>query len=363
MKKLLITILISVPFLGTAQQTFTETFGTVSANTPISNHESANNFDLDPLTYSGTADLRNTSASSGYTGASGGANVFFSATGSTSLTLTGLSPAASCSSISLTFGISKSTTADNGANFQIQYSTDGGGSWTSASAITLPTGTGTTGWYQRSVSGIPGNANAFRFVNLNGTGGTSYRLDDLQMTGNGAGCTLPVRLLSFKSEAQPAGIELTWQTGEEIGNSHFDIEKSSNAQNFEVIGRVNGKGNSNILQAYSYLDAFPGVGQNYYRLKQVDFDGKMEYSRVIAAKFNGTGVFRAYPNPVSTLLTLDLPSGAEIESGQLFDLIGRSIIQFSTNHLPLESIQNGVYLLKVKTKDGRSFDQRIVKMN
>ncbi len=175
--------------------------------------------------------------------------------------------------------------------------------------------------------------------------------------------TLPVRLLSFKSEIQSLGVELTWQTNEEIGNSHFEVEKSSNAQNFEVIGRVNGQGTVKGKQNYSFLDSSPKNGLNYYRLKQVDFDGKVEYSRVIAAKFGGTGVFRAYPNPASHLLSIELPAQLTFESAQLVDLTGRKVRAFVTENLKLEGIENGIYLLKVITKEGPAFQQRIIKTN
>lgn len=363
MKDIFIILMIILPYLGKAQQTLMETFGTVPGTTSIAAHEAANGFVINGAAYSGTADLRSTTVSTGYPGASGGANVFFTNSGTASLIITGLTPNASCSSITLTFGIQKNINADDGANFQIQYSTNGGGAWTSAGTITLPTGAGTTGWYQRSVSGIPGNANAFQFRNLNTTGSASNRLDDLQIIGDGSGCVLPVRLISFKSEAQSAGVELTWQTGEETDNSHFDIEKSSNAQHFEAIGRVSGKGNSSGKQVYSYFDASPKNGPNYYRLKQVDLDGKFEYSRIVSSAFTGAGIFKVYPNPVSSVLRIDLPDETKIESAFLYDLTGRRVKEFSTDALKLEGIDNGIYFLHVHTKDGRTFREQILKMN
>ncbi|WP_428657221.1 T9SS type A sorting domain-containing protein [Runella sp.] len=175
--------------------------------------------------------------------------------------------------------------------------------------------------------------------------------------------TLPVHLISFKSETQATTIELTWQTSEEINNSHFEIEKSSNAQTFEVIGRVIGKGTGNVKQVYSYTDIFPTSGLNYYRLKQVDFDGKFEYSRIVSAKFNGEGIFKAYPNPVISTLTIELPVDHEPESACLLDLTGHKIKEFSSKNLKLDDIENGVYMLQVKTKKGATFQQRILKIN
>lgn len=365
MKNICTVLIILLPYLGKAQQTLVETFGTVSVTTTIAAHEAAGNFDLDDLTYSGTSGIRNTSPSSGYSGASGGANVFFTNNVSATLTVQGYTPTTSCAgpnATTVTIGLRKEDIGENGNNLIFQYSTDGGSTWSAAVGVSpfLPVGTGTTGWYLRSWN-APGNANAFRFQNTSSL--STFRIDDLVITNNNAGCSLPVRLISFKSEAQATGIELTWQTGEEIGNSHFDIERSTDARHFEGIGRVSGKGNSSVKQVYSFFDASPKNGPNYYRLKQIDFDGTFEYSRIISAAFTGTGIFKAYPNPVSSVLTIELPNAAAIESAFLYDLLGRKVKEFSTDALKLEGIDNGVYFLHVYTTDGRTFRERILKMN
>lgn len=175
--------------------------------------------------------------------------------------------------------------------------------------------------------------------------------------------SLPVRLISFKSEVQSAVIELTWQTGEEINNSHFEIERSSNAQNFEAIGRIMGTGNSTAKQIYSYLDVSPKIGLNYYRLKQVDLDGQFEYSRIVSARLTGFGLFKAYPNPVVEILTIELPAESIIESACLIDLTGRKVREFSDSNVSVEGVENGMYTLQVKTKDGQTFQQRVLKIN
>ncbi|RDB05059.1 T9SS type A sorting domain-containing protein [Runella aurantiaca] len=175
--------------------------------------------------------------------------------------------------------------------------------------------------------------------------------------------SLPVRLISFKSEAHSAAIELTWQTGEEIDNSHFEIERSSNAQNFEAIGRVIGQGNSTAKLVYSYVDVSPKTGLNYYRLKQVDLDGQFEYSRIVSARLTGLGLFKAYPNPVVGILTIELPSESTIESACLIDLTGRKVREFFDSNVSVEGVENGMYTLQVKTKDGRTFQQRVLKIN
>jgi len=174
--------------------------------------------------------------------------------------------------------------------------------------------------------------------------------------------SLPVNLLAFQSEPQQTGVELSWQTSEEINNSHFEVERSSDALSFETIGRVMGRGNTTENVTYTYIDASARVGLNYYRLKQVDFDGKFEYSRIIAARFDGDGSFRVYPNPATDRISIQLPQDEEIKSIQLVDMIGKTI-KYSENHteLRIKDITNGTYILKVKTLTGRIFSQKIAK--
>ncbi|RAU81474.1 T9SS type A sorting domain-containing protein [Pontibacter arcticus] len=92
---------------------------------------------------------------------------------------------------------------------------------------------------------------------------------------------LPVELISFEGKASAAGIALEWSTASEKDNSHFEVERSADGQAFEQIGKVNGNGNSSVKRRYNFTDNNPASDLNYYRLKQVDFDGKSEYSKVI----------------------------------------------------------------------------------
>ena len=67
---------------------------------------------------------------------------------------------------------------------------------------------------------------------------------------------------------------LSWKTASEINNSHFEIERSNNGKDFIKIGEIAGQGTSNSTKRYQFTDKNPGSAQQYYRLKQVDFDGK-----------------------------------------------------------------------------------------
>ncbi len=107
--------------------------------------------------------------------------------------------------------------------------------------------------------------------------------------------SLPVRLVSFLARNQNGLNILTWQTSSETNNSGFDIEKSADAKTFEKIGFVDGSGDSRENRIYHFTDLAPFT-TTYYRLKQMDYDGKFEYSRIISVKNDYAGI-SIYPNP------------------------------------------------------------------
>lgn len=158
---------------------FIETMGTVSATTTIAAHETANGFDNDSFTMSGTADLRNTTVSTGYTGASGVANVFFTNTNGRYFLIEGINTS-NYTDITLSLGHYKSTTASNN-ELKIEVSSDGT-NWTQLT-YSRPTGTGTTTWVLITPTGtIPSVENLqIRFTQTSST--PQFRIDDIKLTG------------------------------------------------------------------------------------------------------------------------------------------------------------------------------------
>ena len=97
--------------------------------------------------------------------------------------------------------------------------------------------------------------------------------------------TLPVSLTTFTAKANKAGtVNLSWSTASEQNNSHFDVLRATDNATFGKIGQVTGNGTSNAINNYSFTDTKPTNGTNYYRLKQVDNDGKSAQSKVVSAK-------------------------------------------------------------------------------
>lgn len=165
-----------------------ETMGTAGSGTQtISARQAAGNFDLTALTYSGTADMRTTTPSTGYAGASGGYNTLIQA--QEYFEVQGINAAGCTGRDSIHFGIHKNTNAATGIDYLVvEFSNDNGLSWNPMSYDVLPTGSGTSKWYLRSAA-IPAAAHVanlrvrFRST-LVGTSSSNpqYRIDDISTT-------------------------------------------------------------------------------------------------------------------------------------------------------------------------------------
>jgi hypothetical protein len=110
---------------------------------------------------------------------------------------------------------------------------------------------------------------------------------------------LPLTWLDFSAAKQDAAVVLKWRTALEERTKDFAVQRSANETGWQTIGTVSAAGNSVAERSYTYADASPLGGANYYRIVQRDADGKMNYSKVVcvtlAAKTNHLAV---YPNPV-----------------------------------------------------------------
>ncbi|MFN3801108.1 hypothetical protein, partial [Belliella pelovolcani] len=135
-------------------------------------------------------------------------------------------------------------------------------------------------------------------------------IEDMEKAGiivRDANCRiLPVEILYFETNynSNLKSAALSWATAKEYANSHFEIERSDKGINdFRKIGEVDGMGWKDTVTEYEFIDEkLPLSGGNlYYRIKQVDFDGKYTYSKVLAIRAEGvqatTGAWRAFPNP------------------------------------------------------------------
>ena len=110
---------------------------------------------------------------------------------------------------------------------------------------------------------------------------------------------LPVELISFSGNCDAGNVTLEWKTASEHNSAYFDVEKSRDGENWQVINTVTAAGNSNSVLTYNSIDENATNGNNYYRLKQVDIDGAFKIYNVINASCleENKGYFSSFPNP------------------------------------------------------------------
>ncbi|MBK6821227.1 MAG: T9SS type A sorting domain-containing protein [Bacteroidetes bacterium] len=176
---------------------------------------------------------------------------------------------------------------------------------------------------------------------------------------------LPVTLLSFNGKDINGTHLLDWTTSMEINSSHFVVEHAVDASLYRELGMVNAAGNSSTERNYSFVNAKPVMGNNYYRLKMVDIDQKYKYSNVILLKLlkDHTSMM-VYPNPTANYLNVEI-NGMALGTPLQIEVLdaGGKILKFETIHvnqqaysLDVSAYANGLYFLKIK---GDSFAELV----
>lgn len=170
--------------------------------------------------------------------------------------------------------------------------------------------------------------------------------------------TLPVTLLSFKATAQGNSVKLVWETADEQKLDFYAVERSTDGQNWPVIGTIKSKSSQGSLAKkldYSYLDnTYSSVAACYYRLKQVDNDGAFKYSEVVSVKHSlntPTASISVYPNPsFGNVVNIALPEVTALTTQiKVADATGRvlKIVTVSANTSSLQlnrsELQSGIY--------------------
>lgn len=227
-----------------------------------------------------------------------------------------------------------------------------------------------SGWNNLLPTGFGGNQNIAGNI---GASVTSFSI--VSLANNGAGSNpLPVELVEFVARQEERGeVLVSWTTASEINNDYFEVQKSYNGLLYEVVGKVEGNGTTEGLTTYQWVDKDPYRGPNYYRLKQVDFDGtKTSYGPVFIEIQNPFSDFsvQAYPNPtdqenISVRIESDGDTPIKIE---ITDSYGKEI--FSETILPgdlnalykiemEENLRQGVYMINIE-QGGRTAQTRLM---
>jgi Secretion system C-terminal sorting domain len=178
--------------------------------------------------------------------------------------------------------------------------------------------------------------------------------------------TIPVELMSFAASPQPNAVELTWLTASETNNKGFDIERSEDGLHFTAIEFVKSKGDSKTFTTYQLMDKNAAVNTTiYYRLRQIDLNGKESFSNIISVKSVNKMPFSFFPNPASFHITIN--SYKKISNCLIFDFQGQLvlspfIIKENTQHrIDISSLKTGHYILQIE-ENGAIIREKFIKM-
>ena len=194
-------------------------------------------------------------------------------------------------------------------------------------------------------------------------GTTTAWLDNIYFYKEGS---LPVKFNGFTAAANAGAVLLKWGTASESNNKGFTVEKSADGLTWSDIGFVAGAGNSNSQRQYVFTDNKPGKGNNYYRLKQTDLDGKQAFSEVrmvnMAAKRGAVSVF---PNPAKGMVYLNTDAVSGTLQYQLLSMNGKAVLSGQVNvsngqqSINIQTVPAGTYLLRL-TANGVSSTEKLI---
>jgi hypothetical protein len=164
----------------------------------------------------------------------------------------------------------------------------------------------------------------------------------------------PVELVKFEAKkGEGKAAILSWTTASEKDNARFDIEHSTDGRSFAKIGEVKGNGTTYTAVDYSFEHPTPAKGVNYYRLHQIDYDGKNEYSPVRSFILGGKGLIvknTLAKEAVTVVTDIESPTVVNIYNSAGQQVISNKTVQ-GEYMLDISALQNGLYIIRTTTGD------------
>ena len=201
----------------------------------------------------------------------------------------------------------------------------------------------------------------FKFLFTNASGNSAIAIDDIEIS-TGFSTPVPVTLSSFTAQKVGATNQLIWKTESEFDNRGYDVQRQTPNDNWESLGFVKGL---NKASAYIFEDKAP-LSISYYRLRQIDFDGKETLSKVVSVSQSQKGQIRISPNPASDKINIVLSNNDPSVSTSItvYDLVGKQVLMQKTTadmlELDMSSLTKGTYLLKIDSNNS-TYTEKIIR--
>lgn len=174
--------------------------------------------------------------------------------------------------------------------------------------------------------------------------------------------TIPVELTSFTAEYINNEVQLNWTTSSETNNLGFEIERGSDKTKFSKIGFVPGAGTTLEMKHYNFVDNLSAGEKNFYRLKQLNYNGSYKYSKIIELNFKVPtefNLFQNYPNPFNPVTTISyqIPKECHVKL-TVYDLLGNVIVSlvnkeqgagFYSVRFDSQNLSSGTYFYRLET--------------
>jgi hypothetical protein len=174
---------------------------------------------------------------------------------------------------------------------------------------------------------------------------------------------LPVELVEFRGERIGEQVHLFWTTASETNNSHYNIQRATLGELFENIGKVPASDRPDQENRYEFVDDAPADGINYYRLEQVDLDGTVDYSAVVAISFDRRQPVGISPNPANGQFQVLNAESAEVSQVLVYNINGQLQISMPYDGKPIDisQLNPGMYLVELTGPAGRVREKLLVR--
>jgi hypothetical protein len=191
----------------------------------------------------------------------------------------------------------------------------------------------------------------------------STKFDSTSVCGPNSACAVPVTWHKTSATIGDGVIIINFSTATELNNEKFEVERSSGDGNFIKIGEIAGAGNSSQILQYQFVDNNPLPGKNYYRIKQIDFNGTSDYTKPFWATLDPNPGLEIYPNPANandmvTLNAFGFEKGSDHKI-TIHDGIGKIIIESvftGSGNILYINLAKGVYQITATGKDAMNRD-------